>query len=80
MDGVEKANDAARRLKRSLEAVLIGQETVIENLIATAFAGGHALLEGVPGLGKTLLAQNFARAATLEYRRIQFTPDLMQPM
>ena len=77
MDGVEKASDATRRLKRSLGAVLIGQETVIENLIATAFAGGHALLEGVPGLGKTLLAQNFARAAALEYSRIQFTPDLM---
>jgi MoxR-like ATPase len=77
MDGVEKVSDAANRLKRSLESVLIGQGVVVENLIATALAGGHALLEGVPGLGKTLLAQNFARAANLEYRRIQFTPDLM---
>jgi MoxR-like ATPase len=77
MDGVSKVGDAWRRLKRALEGVLIGQSAVVEALGATALAGGHALLEGVPGLGKTLLAQNFARAASLEYRRIQFTPDLM---
>ncbi len=77
MDGVEKVSDAAVRLKRSLDQVLIGQSGVVESLIATALASGHALLEGVPGLGKTLLAQNFARSAGLEYRRIQFTPDLM---
>jgi MoxR-like ATPase len=77
MDGVDKVSEATQRLKRALERVLIGQATVVENLIAVSIAGGHALLEGVPGLGKTLLAQNFARAASLEYRRIQFTPDLM---
>jgi MoxR-like ATPase len=77
MDGVEKVGSAWRRLKQSLETVLIGQTAVVENLAATTLAGGHALLEGVPGLGKTLLAQNFAKAASLEYRRIQFTPDLM---
>ena len=77
MDGVDTVSEATGRLKRALERVLIGQERVVENLIAVSIAGGHALLEGVPGLGKTLLAQNFARAASLEYRRIQFTPDLM---
>jgi MoxR-like ATPase len=77
MDGLDRVHNAADRLKRALSVALIGQEDVVESLIAVALAGGHALLEGVPGLGKTWLAQNFARAASLEYRRIQFTPDLM---
>ncbi len=77
MDGVDKVHGASQRLKSALSRSLIGQEDVIESLVAVALAGGHALLEGVPGLGKTWLAQNFARAASLEYRRIQFTPDLM---
>ncbi len=49
----------------------------MEALVATALAGGHALLEGIPGLGKTLLAQAFARASGLRFSRIQFTPDLL---
>jgi len=49
----------------------------VEALVATALAGGHALLEGIPGLGKTLLAQAFARASGLRFSRIQFTPDLL---
>lgn len=49
----------------------------MEALVATALAGGHALLEGLPGLGKTLLAQAFARASGLRFSRIQFTPDLL---
>jgi len=49
----------------------------VEALVATALAGGHALLEGLPGLGKTLLAQAFARASGLRFSRIQFTPDLL---
>ena len=77
MDGIERVHGAAKRLKQSLEGALIGQTEVVESLVAVALAGGHALLEGVPGLGKTWLAQNFARAANLEYRRVQFTPDLM---
>ena len=77
MDGVERVHGAAKRLKLSLEGVLVGQSEVVESLVAVSLAGGHALLEGVPGLGKTWLAQNFSRAASLEYRRVQFTPDLM---
>jgi MoxR-like ATPase len=77
MDGIEQAGLVAGKLKRSLERALIGQSDVIEALIAVGMAGGHALLEGVPGLGKTWLAQNFAASANLEYRRVQFTPDLM---
>ncbi len=77
MDGVELVHGAATRLKGSLDRVLVGQSEIVENLIAVALAGGHALLEGVPGLGKTLLASSFSKAAHLEYRRVQFTPDLM---
>ncbi len=76
-DGIDLVHGASVRLKSSLERVLIGQTEVVENLIAVALAGGHALLEGVPGLGKTLLASSFSKAANLEYRRVQFTPDLM---
>lgn len=65
------------KLKEALEAVLFGQPRAIEGLLATAVAGGHALLEGLPGLGKTLLAQGFARASGLSFSRIQFTPDLL---
>ncbi|AFV75445.1 MoxR-like ATPase [Thermus oshimai JL-2] len=64
-------------LREALSRVLFGQEEAIEALLATFLAGGHALLEGMPGLGKTLLAESFARASGLTYRRIQFTPDLL---
>jgi len=64
-------------LQSTLSQVLFGQEQVIRELLATAVAGGHALLEGLPGLGKTLLAKAFAQASGLSYRRIQFTPDLL---
>ena len=66
-----------RPLKEALEGVLFGQEKVVEALLATALSGGHALLEGMPGLGKTLLALAFARATGLTFKRIQFTPDLL---
>ncbi|WP_198731965.1 AAA family ATPase, partial [Bacillus thuringiensis] len=56
---------------------LFGQEEVIEALLAVLLARGHALLEGMPGLGKTLLAESLARASGLAYKRIQFTPDLL---
>ncbi|WP_117237468.1 AAA family ATPase [Thermus sediminis] len=68
---------ALEGLKEALGRALFGQEEVIEALLATALARGHALLEGVPGLGKTLLAESFARASGLSYKRIQFTPDLL---
>ncbi|GIW35456.1 MoxR family ATPase [Meiothermus sp.] len=64
-------------LQTALSRVLFGQERVIRELLATTVAGGHALLEGLPGLGKTLLAKAFAEASGLSYRRIQFTPDLL---
>ncbi len=65
------------RLRDQLGRVLFGQEPVIEGLLATAMAGGHALFWGLPGLGKTLLATAFAKASGLSFARIQFTPDLL---
>jgi MoxR-like ATPase len=57
--------------------VIIGQEQVVEHLIICLLAGGHALVEGVPGLGKTLLVKSLAQATDMQFRRVQFTPDLM---
>ncbi len=67
----------AQRLAEALDAVVLGQRDAIETLLAAYMAGGHALVEGVPGLGKTLLARCFASCSGLGFHRIQFTPDLM---
>ena len=64
-------------LRKELARVIIGQTEVIDRLLAAFFAGGHVLLEGVPGLGKTLLAKSFAQSLGLGFKRIQCTPDLM---
>jgi len=64
-------------LRDELHRVIVGQDDVIERLLVAFFAGGHVLLEGVPGLGKTLLAKSFAQALGLSFNRIQCTPDLM---
>ncbi|MBP2834006.1 MoxR family ATPase [Aquimarina sp. U1-2] len=64
-------------LKKEIGKVIIGQEETIEQLLITFLAGGHALLEGVPGLAKTLLIRTLAHAIDLKFKRIQFTPDLM---
>ena len=65
------------RLSESLNSVVIGQPQVIEQVIAAMLAGGHVMIEGVPGLAKTLLAQCLATAIGGKFARIQFTPDLM---
>src|SRR5437588_1887274 len=69
--------DIAQQLEKELGSVVIGQERVIRELLLALFAGGHVLLEGVPGLGKTLLVRTVADALALKFARIQFTPDLM---
>ncbi len=74
---VSEVRDQLFKLQTALSQVLFGQEPVIRELLATAVAGGHGLLEGLPGLGKTLLVRAFAEATGLSYRRIQFTPDLL---
>ena len=63
--------------QEELGHVIVGQREVVEALLAVFFAGGHVLLEGVPGLGKTLLAKSFAKTLGLDFKRVQCTPDLM---
>ena len=64
-------------MRAEVAKILVGQDEVVRHTLIALFAGGHCLLEGVPGLGKTLLVRTLARVLELEYSRIQFTPDLM---
>jgi MoxR-like ATPase len=66
-----------QRLEQELRAIVVGQERVIRELLLALLAGGHVLLEGVPGLGKTLLVRTLSDVLALKFARIQFTPDLM---
>jgi MoxR-like ATPase len=74
---VNGVRDLAGRIRAEVAKAVIGQEETVNLLLASLFARGHILLEGVPGVAKTLLARAFARAAGLGVGRIQFTPDLM---
>lgn len=74
---VETLTAKLKDLKREIAKVIIGQEETVEQLLITFLAGGHALLEGVPGLAKTLMIRTLARAISIQFKRIQFTPDLM---
>ncbi len=65
------------QLKSEIAKVMVGQEEVVDSVLTALFAGGHVLLEGVPGLGKTLLVRTLATTLHLPFSRIQFTPDLM---
>ncbi|MGE0707552.1 MAG: AAA family ATPase [Planctomycetota bacterium] len=76
-EAVAKLGKAVAELKAELAKVIVGQEQVIEELLIAVFARGHCILEGVPGLAKTLLISTLARAMSLGFSRIQFTPDLM---
>ncbi|GAB2891525.1 AAA family ATPase [Microbulbifer echini] len=64
-------------LQQEIARVIVGQKPVVEQMLICLLAGGHALLEGVPGLGKTLLVKTLADASALDFKRVQFTPDLM---
>ncbi|MBX3210854.1 MAG: MoxR family ATPase [Labilithrix sp.] len=65
------------RIRAQMAQVVVGQEELVFGLLVTAIAGGHALIEGAPGLGKTLVARAFARVSGASFKRVQFTPDLM---
>ena len=64
-------------LKQEISKIIIGQDAVIEQILISIFSGGHSLLVGVPGLAKTLMVNTIAKALGLDFKRIQFTPDLM---
>lgn len=74
---VTNAANAATVLESQICKALVGQTQVVREVLAAMFAGGHVLIEGVPGLGKTLLVRAMAKAVSAQFSRIQFTPDLM---
>ena len=67
----------ASRIEDEIGKVIVGQEAILRDVLIALVAGGHVLLEGVPGLGKTMLVRTLSEALDLEFSRIQFTPDLM---
>src|SRR5437763_203433 len=69
--------DAYGKLQGEIAKVIVGQQRVVKELLVAVFARGHCLMQGVPGLAKTLLVSTVSRALDLSFRRIQFTPDLM---
>lgn len=76
-NNISTAHDHLQSLRQSLKTTIIGQTRVIDDLLVAAAASGHVLIEGVPGLGKTLLVRCLAKCIQCDYNRIQFTPDLM---
>ena len=74
---VQRCEQSYNRIKDELAKVIVGQDEVIEQVLIAIFARGHSLLEGVPGLAKTLLVSSLAQSLHLSFKRIQFTPDLM---
>jgi MoxR-like ATPase len=74
---INELGEISRKMRAELARVIIGQDEVVERLLICIFARGHGLLVGVPGLAKTLLVRSLADAMSLEFSRVQFTPDLM---
>jgi MoxR-like ATPase len=74
---ISKVSTLSRQVIAEVERAVVGKRALLEMMMASVLAGGHILLEDFPGLGKTLIARSFARALGLEFRRIQFTPDLL---
>jgi MoxR-like ATPase len=74
---MEKVQSVCYQVKSELSKVIIGQEDIIEGILIALFVGGHVLLEGPPGVAKTLIVKSLARSITATYKRVQFTPDLM---
>jgi MoxR-like ATPase len=74
---LQQAIERLSAVRREIAKIIVGQDDVVEGVLICLLAGGHVLLEGVPGLGKTTLLRTLARTMQLKYSRIQFTPDLM---
>src|SRR5206468_8849877 len=77
LDAIRKLKSAFDSIKQQLNRVIVGQDQVIEELLIALFSRGHCLLEGVPGLAKTLMISTLARTLNLSFSRVQFTTDLM---
>jgi MoxR-like ATPase len=77
IQAVKKLNQGYKKLRSELAKVIVGQERVLDEILISIFSRGHAILEGVPGLAKTLMISTLARTLALTFHRIQFTPDLM---
>ena len=77
MESIRRLRDAFGEMKQQLARVIVGQDRVIEELLIALFSRGHCILEGVPGLAKTLMISTLAKCLSLAFSRIQFTPDLM---
>ncbi len=76
-EAVDLLSKAYKQLQEQIRKVIVGQDDVIEQLLIGLFSQGHVLLEGVPGLAKTLMVSTLARSLSMTFSRIQFTPDLM---
>src|SRR5687768_2290581 len=74
---VSRVKGLADQIRAEIGKVVVGQQDTLELLLVALFSGGHVLLEGPPGTAKTLIAHCFARTLNLDFKRIQFTPDLM---
>ncbi|MEI9896356.1 MAG: AAA family ATPase [Chthoniobacter sp.] len=74
---VEQFRASFTRIRDEMMKMIVGQKEIVEGVLVAFFAGGHVLLEGVPGLGKTMLVRTLADAVNLKFARVQFTPDLM---
>src|SRR5438874_13391403 len=74
---LERLRTAHETMTRELGKIIVGQNDVVDQLLMAIFSRGHCLLVGVPGLAKTLLVSTLSRILSLEFKRIQFTPDLM---
>ena len=77
LESLDTFKEATSSIRTELGKVIIGQADVVDQLLVAIFSKGHCLLEGVPGLAKTLMVSTLAKALRMDFSRIQFTPDLM---